>query len=219
MTDVHEIGFDDERISLCIGTPSDAMWQISAIRVSAPSCSDLHRLETLVGRRFQDVMCIVWGIYPTGSDPEIYEDLFIRMAEIASERFDCPIVGLSSFGLSSNTEGRATWTSKSIARRLYVCGLTAWHPSAADVERAALMAEQLKEAKDTGALKHVVHMRRDAENPTRDNSDGIKMLRTWLRGLHMKLVGGWGQDTSQDRIAELLGEHPRGHEREFKVKS
>ena len=110
------------------------------------------------------------------------------------------------------------WTSKPIARRLYVCGLTAWHPSAACIERAALVAEQLKEAKEIGALKQVVHMRRDAEKEDRDQLPGIKMLRSWFRGLHMNLVGGWDQDTSQDRIAELLGEHPREHEREFKVK-
>lgn len=71
---------------------------------------------------------------------------------------------------------------------------------------------------DGKAIGEVVRKRRDAENPGRDGRPGVEMLRTWLRGLHMNLVGGWDQDTSQDRIAELLGEHPRGHEREFKVK-
>jgi hypothetical protein len=33
----------------------------------------------------------------------------------------------------------------------------------------------------------------------------------------MDIVGGWDQDTSQDDIALLLSEHPRGHVREFTV--
>lgn len=57
----------------------------------------------------------------------------------------------------------------------------------------------------------------DAEVEHRNDHAGICMLRNWLRKLHMDLVGGWDQDTSQDDIAKLLGEHPRGHAREFKV--
>lgn len=68
------------------------------------------------------------------------------------------------------------------------------------------------------ALALICQRRRDAEKPERDRSEGIHMLRTWLRGLHMDYVGGWDQDTSQDDIAELLGEHPRGHAREFKLR-
>jgi hypothetical protein len=59
--------------------------------------------------------------------------------------------------------------------------------------------------------------RLDAEKPERDSLEGISMLRNWLRRLHMDLVGGWDQDTSQDVIAELLGEHPRTHPRFGKI--
>ncbi len=69
-------------------------------------------------------------------------------------------------------------------------------------------------AAKVGAVRKV---RIDAAKPERDQHLGIRMLRVWLRGLHMRMVGGWDQDTSQDDIAELLGEHPRGHEHQFEV--
>lgn len=57
----------------------------------------------------------------------------------------------------------------------------------------------------------------DADNPNRNSHPGMRLFRVWLRSIHMRLVGGWGPDTSQDEIARLLGEHPRGHEEQFSV--
>ena len=81
-------------------------------------------------------------------------------------------------------------------------------------ERLRSDAEQLGREKFIAIISSV---RIDAENPDRDKLEGIKMLRTWLRGLHMKFVEGWDQDSSQDHIAKLLGEHPREHPRFAKV--
>lgn len=66
-------------------------------------------------------------------------------------------------------------------------------------------------------IRSVRKSRSDAERPDRDQQEGIRTLRVWLRGIHMRMVGGWGQDTPQDEIAQLLGEHPSGHERAFTV--
>lgn len=63
------------------------------------------------------------------------------------------------------------------------------------------------------AVYLVRKMRIDAERSSRDGQSGIEMLRNWLRRIHMDLVGGWDQDTSQDDIAVLLGEYPRPHPR------
>lgn len=71
--------------------------------------------------------------------------------------------------------------------------------------------------RDDSAIALIRRKRIDAETPGRDGLEGINTLRGWLRRIHMELVGGWDQDTPQERIAELLGEHPRGHAREFKV--
>jgi len=69
------------------------------------------------------------------------------------------------------------------------------------------------------ALAQIRKFRRDAEKPDRDHLAGIDLLRRWLRGLHIDVVIGHddAQDMTQDRIAELLGEHPRGHERFAKI--
>jgi hypothetical protein len=69
------------------------------------------------------------------------------------------------------------------------------------------------------SIEVIKRFRRDAESPYRDSLPGIDMLRGWLRRLQMDLTEGWDQDTSQDYIAELLGEHPRGHLREFTVRT
>jgi len=67
-------------------------------------------------------------------------------------------------------------------------------------------------------METIKRFRRDAETDDRNNLPGIDMLRGWFRRLQMDLTPGWDQDTSQDDIAKLLGEHPRGHTREFKAK-
>lgn len=75
-----------------------------------------------------------------------------------------------------------------------------------------------KHYKERRALEErVKHLRRDAERSGADSLPGIDMLRSWLRHLHMDFTPGWDQDTGQDDIAKLLGEHPRGHAREFKI--
>ena len=96
---------------------------------------------------------------------------------------------------------------RQVSEKFLACGIRYLRATASELDRA---------------IAEVRDKRIDAENPARDlltgpAGGGIKMLRTWLRGLHMDLIGGWDQDTPQDRIAELLGEHPREHERAFKV--
>lgn len=61
--------------------------------------------------------------------------------------------------------------------------------------------------------------RYDAERFQRDTLVGSDMLRKWLRSLHIDMVIGRerAQDMTQDEIAALLGEHPRGHVRFGKV--
>jgi hypothetical protein len=70
-------------------------------------------------------------------------------------------------------------------------------------------------------LAQIVKMRRDAENPVRAGSTNMPAVTGWLRGLHIGCVIGRdvAQDMNQDQIAVLLGEYPRGHERQFKVRS
>lgn len=70
-------------------------------------------------------------------------------------------------------------------------------------------------------LAQIVALRRDAEKPDRAESPGMGVTVTWLRGLHIDCVIGHdeAQGMNQDRIAELLGEYPCGHERQFKVRS
>lgn len=70
------------------------------------------------------------------------------------------------------------------------------------------------------AIDTIAQTRRDAESPERDKLEGISMLRTWLRGLHMRVEIGHtaAQALTQDQIAERLGECPRGHPRAFLVK-
>lgn len=72
---------------------------------------------------------------------------------------------------------------------------------------------------DKNAIEVIKDYRRDAEHNERSQLPGIDMLRNWLRSLHMKVAGGWNQDTSQDEIAKILGEYPRNHPRQFKVRN
>lgn len=66
-------------------------------------------------------------------------------------------------------------------------------------------------------IERIEEFRRDAEMTERNNVSGIDMLRSWLRSLHMEVAfKGDIQEATQDEFAKQLGEHHRGHAREFK---